>query len=195
MPFFGSDGSTLLTEKSQLQKRWSEHLRSVHNRPCTISDAAIVRLLQVETNADLDFPFSLHETIGVVQRLYNVKALASDAISTEVHKHDSHRLVNYLTSLFQVPQDFKDSTKSIFISHFVTQHRRKGLPRILLNRINGHPEQGLLPESQCGLPQHLETTAKMFSARQLQEKCQEFPTYFYTTYLNLAKASDTTNCD
>ncbi|BHF77364.1 hypothetical protein SprV_0602046900 [Sparganum proliferum] len=48
-PLLSADGSTLLTEKTQILQRWAEHFRGVLNRPSTISDAAIDRLPQVET--------------------------------------------------------------------------------------------------------------------------------------------------
>ncbi|BHF60449.1 hypothetical protein SprV_0100341400 [Sparganum proliferum] len=41
--FLSTDGSTLLTEKSQILKRQAEHFRSVLSRPSPISDAAIDR--------------------------------------------------------------------------------------------------------------------------------------------------------
>nr|VZH95996.1 unnamed protein product [Spirometra erinaceieuropaei] len=65
----GTDGSTLLTEKTQVLQRWAEHFRGVLNRLSTISDAAIARLPQVETNVDFDLPPSLHETVRFVQQL------------------------------------------------------------------------------------------------------------------------------
>ncbi|VDM01080.1 unnamed protein product [Schistocephalus solidus] len=40
-PLLSSDGTTLLTEKSQILKRWAEHVRSVLNCSSAISDAAI----------------------------------------------------------------------------------------------------------------------------------------------------------
>ncbi|BHF65044.1 hypothetical protein SprV_0200805300 [Sparganum proliferum] len=49
-----ADGNTLLTEKTQILQRLAEDFRGVLNRPSTISDAAITRLSQVKTNADLD---------------------------------------------------------------------------------------------------------------------------------------------
>ncbi|BHF85025.1 hypothetical protein SprV_1002818300 [Sparganum proliferum] len=66
-PLLSADGSTLLTETTQILQRWAEHIPGVLNRPSAISDAAIDRLPQVETNADLDLPPSLQETIRAVQ--------------------------------------------------------------------------------------------------------------------------------
>nr|VZI38258.1 unnamed protein product [Spirometra erinaceieuropaei] len=73
-PLLSADGNTLLTEKTQILQRWVEHFRGVLNRPSVISDAAIARLPQVETNADLDLPPSLQETIKAVQQISSGKA-------------------------------------------------------------------------------------------------------------------------
>nr|VZI45446.1 unnamed protein product [Spirometra erinaceieuropaei] len=121
--------------------------------------------------------------------------------------------MDHLTALFQemwrqgeVPQDFKDAT-------IVHLYKRKGnrqvcdnhrgisllniagkiFARILLNRLNNHLEQGLLPESQCGFRRHGGTTDMIFAARQLQEKCQEMRTHLYSTFVDLMKAFDTVN--
>ncbi|BHF63639.1 hypothetical protein SprV_0200663300 [Sparganum proliferum] len=67
VPLFSSDGSTLLTEKLQILKRWAGQFRNVHSDPSEISDAAIDRLPEVEINVDLDLPPSLPETIRAVQ--------------------------------------------------------------------------------------------------------------------------------
>nr|VZI48618.1 unnamed protein product [Spirometra erinaceieuropaei] len=88
-PLLSADGSTLLTEKTQILQRWSEHIRSVLNRLSVISDAAIARLPQVET-------------IRAVQHLSNKKAPGSDAIPAEVYKHGGPQLMDHLTALFQV---------------------------------------------------------------------------------------------
>ena len=99
-----------------------------------------------------------------------------------------------LTQFFQcmwrkeaIPQDFKDAS----IIHL---YKRKGNPlvcdnhrgisflsiagkilaKILLNRLNAHLDQaGLIPESQCGFRKDRRTIDIIFTARQLQEKCQE----------------------
>ncbi|VDL95818.1 unnamed protein product [Schistocephalus solidus] len=75
-----SDGITLLTEKSQILKRWAEHFRSVLNCSSAISSAAIVRLPQVDMNNDLDLPPSLRETIRAMQQISSGKSPGSNAI-------------------------------------------------------------------------------------------------------------------
>ncbi|BHF68719.1 hypothetical protein SprV_0301175800 [Sparganum proliferum] len=137
----------------------------------------------------------------------------SDAIPAEVYKHGGPQLMDHLTALFQemwrqgeVRQDFKDAT-------IVPLYKRKGnrqvcdnhrgisllnmpgkiFARILLNRLNNHLEQGLLPESQCGFRRHRGTTDMIFAVRQLQEKCQEMRTHLYSTFVDLTKAFDTVN--
>nr|VZI09500.1 unnamed protein product [Spirometra erinaceieuropaei] len=212
-PLLSADGNTLLTEKTQILQRWVEHFRGVLNRPSVISDAAIDRLPQVETNVDLDLPPSVQETIRAVQRLSSGKAPGSDAIPAEVYKHRCPQLMDHLTALFQgmwrqgeVPQDFKDATIVHLYkrkgNHQVCDNHRgisllniagKIFARILLNRFHNHLEQGLLPESQCGFCRHRVTTDTIFAARQHQEKCQEMRTHLYSTFVDLTKAFDTVN--
>ena len=68
----------------------------------------------------------------------------------------------------------------------------KILARLLLNRLNEHLEQsGLVPESQCGFRKDRGTIDMIFTARQLQEKCQEENVDLYMTFVDLAKAFDT----
>ncbi|BHF73242.1 hypothetical protein SprV_0401632000 [Sparganum proliferum] len=212
-PLLSADGCTLVTEMTQILQLWAEHFRGVLNRPSAISDAAIDRFPQVETNVDLDLPPSLQETIRAVQQLSSGKAPGSDAIPAEVYKHGGPQLMDHLTALFQemwrqgeVPQDFKDAT-------IVHLYKRKGnrqvcdnhrgisllniagkiFALILLNRLNNSLEQGLLPESQCGFRRHRGTTDVIFAVRQLQEKCQEMRTHLYSTFVDLTKAFDTVN--
>ncbi|BHF65478.1 hypothetical protein SprV_0200848900 [Sparganum proliferum] len=212
-PLLNTDGSTLLTKKTQILQRWAEHFRRVLNPPSTISDAAIVRLPQVEANADFHFPPSFHESIKAVQQLPSGTAPGSDAIPVEIYKHVGPQLMDHLTALFQemwrqgeVPQDFKDAT-------IVHLYKRKGdcqicdnhrgisllniagklFARILLNRMNNHLEQGLLPESLCGFRRHRNTTNTNFAAFQQQEKCLGMWVHIYSTFLDLMKAFSMVN--
>ncbi|BHF59924.1 hypothetical protein SprV_0100288500 [Sparganum proliferum] len=193
-PLLSVDGSTLLTEKTQILQRWAEHFRGVLNRPSAISDAAIDRLPQVETNADLDLPPSLQETIRAVQQLSSGKAPGSDAIPAEVYKHGGPQLMDHLTALFQ--EMWRQGNRQICDNHrgiSLLNIAGKIFARILLNRLNNHLEQGLLPESQCGFRRHRGTTDMIFASRQLQEKCQEMRTHLYSTFVDLTKAFDTVN--
>ena len=121
-----------------------------------------------------------------------------------------------LTKLFQcmwrkeaIPQDFKDAS-------IIYLYKRKGNPHAsdnhsgisllsiagkilaknLLNRLNVHLDQaGLIPESQCGFRKDGGTIDMIFTARQLQEKCQEQNVDLYMTFVDLTKAFDTVSCD
>ena len=67
----------------------------------------------------------------------------------------------------------------------------KILARVLLNRLNEHLEQsGLLPESQCGFRKDIGTIDMIFTARQLQEKCQEQNVGLCMTFVDITKAFD-----
>uniref|UniRef100_A0A183SX67 EF-hand domain-containing protein n=1 Tax=Schistocephalus solidus TaxID=70667 RepID=A0A183SX67_SCHSO len=61
--------------------------------------------------------------------------------------------------------------------------------RILLNRLKGHLEQRLPLESHCGFRRHRRTTDKIFTARQLQEKCQEMCIHLLSTFMDPTKPS------
>nr|VZI44810.1 unnamed protein product [Spirometra erinaceieuropaei] len=92
-PLFSADGTTVLTEKAQILKRWAEYFRSILNRPSAISDPSLNRLPQVETTADLDLPPSLHDTIRVAHQPSSWKAPKSDAIPAEINKHGDSKLL------------------------------------------------------------------------------------------------------
>ena len=68
--------------------------------------------------------------------------------------------------------------------------------KILLNRLNAHLDQArLIPESQCGFRKDTGTIDMNFTARQLQEKCQEQNVDLYMTFVDLTKAFDTVSHD
>ncbi|BHF61109.1 hypothetical protein SprV_0100408000 [Sparganum proliferum] len=100
-PLLSTDGTTLVTEKTQILQRWSEHFRGVLNHPSTISDVTIARLSQVETNADLDLPPSLHETIRSMQQLSSWNEPISDLTPAEIYQHGGPHPKDRLTALLQ----------------------------------------------------------------------------------------------
>ena len=68
-----AEGSTLLTDKEAILKRWTEHFNSVLNLPSSINEDAMNRLPQIECNVLLDeFPTAM-ETRKAVQQLSSGK--------------------------------------------------------------------------------------------------------------------------
>ena len=83
-PLLKSDGSQLLTEKSAIFDRWTEHFENVLNRPSTINEAAIALIPQVETNFSLDEPLTEEEVLKAIKLLSGGKAPGTDAILAEI---------------------------------------------------------------------------------------------------------------
>ena len=81
-----ADGTSLLTDKEAILKRWAEHFDVVLNRPSSISDEAINRLPQVECNPLLDELPTVSETVKAIKFLSSGKAPGSDAIPAESYK-------------------------------------------------------------------------------------------------------------
>ena len=146
-----------------------------------------------------------------IKLLSSGKAPGSDAIPAEIYKVGGPPEAEKLTELFHIMwrkeaihQEFKDATiihlfKREGNPQVCDNHRGisllsiagKILARVLLNRLNEHLEQsGLLPESQCGFRKNRGTIDMIFTARQLQEKCQEQNVDLYMTFVDLTKAFD-----
>ena len=85
-PLLSADGTSLLTDKEAILKRWAEHFDGVLNRPSSINDEAINRLPQVECNPMLDELPTVSETVKAIKRLSSGKAPGSDAIPAEIYK-------------------------------------------------------------------------------------------------------------
>ena len=100
-PLLSADGSTLLTDKDAILKRWADHFNSVLNRPSSVNDNAINRLPQIDCNVLLDeFP-TVTETRKAIQHLSSGKEPGTDAIPTEVYKAGGLPMAEKLTELFQ----------------------------------------------------------------------------------------------
>ena len=130
------------------------------------------------------------------------KALESDAIPAEIYKLATGKL----TDLFHIMWRKKKHSSRIqgcnnysngkgillksvtIIGHLLLSVAGKILARDLRNRLNEHLVQlGLLPENQCGFRKARGTTDMKFTARQLQEKCQELNMDLYMTLSTLPK--------
>ena len=162
-------------------------------------------------NESLDDLPTLAETQKAIHQLSNGKAPGNDSIPAEIYKEGGTILIEKLHELYQqiwttqnVPQDFKDAAivhlyKRKGNQNACTNHRGISLlviagkifARIILNRLTAHLENGLLPESQCGFRKFRGTSDMVFTARQLQEKCQEQHRDLYIAFIDLTKAFDT----
>lgn len=129
------------------------------------------------------------ETKKSISLLSSGKTTGADTIPAETYKVGGPHLVEKLTDLFQslwrqeaVPQEIR--TNHLYKrkgNHQACYNHRgisllsitgKILARILLHHLKAHLDQDMLPESQCGFRQNCGTTNMMFTAHQLQEKCQ-----------------------
>ena len=119
-PLVSADGSTLLTDKEAILKRWAEHFNSVLNRPSSINEDAIERLPPIEYNVlfNLDeFPIVM-ETRKAVQQLSSCKAPGADATPAEVNKAGGGLpMAEKLTEMFHcmwgketIAQELKDAS-------------------------------------------------------------------------------------
>ena len=195
------DGTKLILENKILE-RWTEHFDGVQNRPSSINDKAIEQLPQVSVNKSFDVTPTLREI-----QLSSGKAPGSDSNPAEIYWESGSVLTDKLLALIQLMwvkeqllKDFKDT----FIIH---TYKRKGNPQsfdnhcgislgknlILLNHLNNH--LGLLPESHCSFCNEHWTVDMVFSARQLQEMCQEQNSDLYSIYVDLTKTFDMVSRD
>ncbi|VDL87185.1 unnamed protein product [Schistocephalus solidus] len=146
-PLLSSDGTKLLTKKSQMLKCRTEHFSSVLN-PYQPSPM----LQETRCQGQVPQEFKYATTAHLFQQKGNRQIC------------DNHRGISLL-----------NITGKIYA-------------RILLNRLNGHLEQGLPPESQCGFRRHRGTRKMVVADRQLQEKCQKMLTHLHNIVVDLTKA-------
>ena len=132
-PLLSADGTSLLTDREAILKRWAEHFDGVLNQPSSINDEAINRLPQVECNPLLDEVPTVFETVKAIKLLSSGKAPGSDAIPAEIYKAGGPPVTEKLTELVHImwrkeaiPQEFKDAT----IIHLF---KRKGNPQVCDN--------------------------------------------------------------
>ena len=150
-----------------------------------------------------------------IKLLSSDKAPGSDAIPAEIYKAGGPVVaekLSYARSYFTLCREKKPPLKNSRMQQLSTYSKEKGNPqvcdshrgisllsiagkilaRVLLNPMNEHLEQsGLLPQSQCGFRKDRGTIDMIFTARHLQEKCQEQNVYLYMIFFDFTKAFDT----
>ena len=214
-PLLAADGCTLLKDRDDILKRWTEHFSNLLNRPSEVSEAAIEEIPQLRIQEQLSDPPNLAETLKAIKQMSNGKTPGADGIPSEVFKHGGHKLARSLVRLFNViwdsesvPQEFKDA-------NIIHLYKRKGnrsccdnhrgisllatggkiLARIIANRLSSQVAEKILPESQCGFRPGRGTVDMIFTARQIQEKCREQNRDLYMVFIDLTKAFDTVSRD
>ena len=210
-PLRSADGLELLTDKTAILSRWSEHFQALFNANRTVEDSVILRIPQQPVKAELDNPPSFEETTKAIKQIKCGKAAGVDGIPPEAWKHGGPALHRKLHELFlccweqgKLPQDLRDAV-------IITLYKNKGeksncdnyrgitllsiagkiLARILLNRLVPTIAEDNTPESQCGFRRNRSTTDMVFVLRQLQEKCREQNKGLYVSFVDLTKAFDT----
>ena len=101
-PLLSAVGTSLLTDKEAILKRWAEHFDGVLNQPSSVNDEAINRLPQVECNPLLDELPTIAETVKAIKLLSSGKAPGSDAIPAEIYKAGGPPVAEKLTELFHI---------------------------------------------------------------------------------------------
>ncbi|KAJ1201863.1 hypothetical protein NDU88_005667 [Pleurodeles waltl] len=89
-PLLSANGSTLLTDKNAILKRWAENFNNVLNRPASINAEAI----------SLADPPKESEVKEAIKLLSNGKAPCSNSIPAELYKAGGPVLLQKLTKLF-----------------------------------------------------------------------------------------------
>ena len=150
-PLLSADGTSLLTDKEAILKRWAEHFDGVLNRPSSINDEAINRLPQVKCNPLLDELPTVSETVKTIKLLSSGKAPGSDAIPAEIYKAGGPLVAEKLKDATIIHLFKRKGNPQICDNHrgiSLLSIAGKILARVLLNRLNEHLERsGLLPES------------------------------------------------
>lgn len=198
----------LLKDKNAITCRWKEYFHDLLNREATVDEEAIAELQQRPTNEQLNVPPSVEEINTAIQQLKSNKAAGEDGLPAEIYKcgggvlrETLHQLFSMIWEQETLPADLKNA---LIVTVFKKGDKSdcgnyrgisllsaagKILTRELLNRLLPIAED-LLPESQCGFRAARGTVDMIFTARQLQEKCQEQNCALYMAFFDLSKAFD-----
>ena len=201
----------LLTDKQDIDKRFAEHFEQLLNRPSAIDPEAINEIPARKVNNQIDELPTVSEVSKAINELQSGKAAGPDGIPPEIFKGGGPVLVERLTEFLRLcwndgnlPQDLKDA-------RIVHLYKGKGdrsscdnyrgisllsiagkiLAKVILNRLNEHLLDEIVPESQCGFRKNRGTVDMIFASRQVQEKCREQNRDLYILFVDLTKAFDT----
>ena len=98
---FSADGNVLITDKKKVLNRWAEHFNCVLNRPLTINEEAIARLLQVPIKHSLADVATEAEIEKTLKWLSSGKAPGADSIPAEIYAFGGPIMIRKLCELFE----------------------------------------------------------------------------------------------
>ncbi|KAJ1163893.1 hypothetical protein NDU88_004345 [Pleurodeles waltl] len=124
-PLLSADGSTMLTDKSPMLKKWAEHFSHILKRPSTMNTNAIDRMPQVTINNSLAVPPEESEFKEAIKLLSRGKALGCDSIPAEIYKAGGPVLLQKLTDLFQAMWQQKVVLQELNGASMVHLYKRK----------------------------------------------------------------------
>ena len=115
-PLRSTDGTTLLTDKQAILRRWTEHYGTLFGEERLVAEASIDNIPQQEVKMNLDNPPTHEEITSAISKLKRHKAPGIDGIPAEVYKHGGDLLTEKLRDLFTicwtqgvVPHDLRDA--------------------------------------------------------------------------------------
>ena len=129
-PLTSADGTSLLTDKEAILKRWAEQFDGVLNQPSSINDEAINRLSQVECHSLFDELSVLSETVKAIKLLSSGKAPGSDAIPAEIYKAGGPSVAEKLTVISHYVEK-RPSLKNSRKQQLSTYSKGKGILKSL----------------------------------------------------------------
>ena len=195
------------TDQAKQLERWVEHYLDLYATQNVITDAAFAAIPDLPMMEELDTPPTEEELSKAINSLASGKSPGSDSNLAEVLKSGKSAPLEPLQILLcrcweegYIPQDMRHAT-------IVTLYKNNGgrsdcnsyrgislfsivgkvFARVALARLQILASR-VYPESQCGFRADRSTVDKVFSLRQLQEKCREQQMPLYLAFIDLTKA-------
>ena len=188
-----SYGSTLLTDKEAILKRWSEYFNGLFSNQCTVQESSLAKISKADVKLELDHPPTHEEIRKATMQLKAGKSSDIDGIPAEVYQYRGEAVLDKLQDLFTncwekgtLPQDLRNAV-------IVSLYKIKGEKSDCLNyrgitllSVAGNIlAQENTPESQCGFKSNRGTVDMIFVLGQIQEKCTEQNMGLYAAFVDL----------
>ena len=205
-----SDGTSVITEPTQLVRRWKEYFDGLLNAEAPTDEEILQTITPFPPQQELEETPTLEELNMAINKTKMNKSPGPDGIPPEVYKFGGEELTRRLHKLVEkcwqqktLPQEFKDvlilpiyknkgdyKDCSNYRGISLLAIAGKIMAKIVQSRLSRLAE-GVLTESQCGFRQERSTVDMIFSLRQIQEKAIEQQQELYIVFIDFRKAFDT----